>query len=251
LARVTRPTLDRDGPIRSWASAVSPDPRSAATDTPGASSGARVDSQDPIVRGVVSGGRVVDEWIRQAQQTARMLGGADLTAGWADTSGRMFRTASDMMAAWWSMFGMLQPNGGSGFASPRPDAGNNGPVRAASNSAEAMPREPDARDPVHTERAAHSSTGFCVRVEVASRRLVEVTVDLHRRDVAQFRVLDLRAEQGEAPRIQGTTLEAWRSDGVRLRLTVHDDQPPGTYHAVVLDPVLDCAVGTVTLRIPA
>lgn len=202
------------------------------------------------MRGVVSGGRVVDEWIRQARQTARMLGGADLTAGWADTSGRMVRTASEVMAAWWSMFGMLQPNGGSGFDGARPGSGSPDSARAATTSTAAMPREPEARDPVHTDRAPHSSTGLRVRLEIASRRLVEVTVDLHRRDAAQFRVLDLRAEMGDAPRIQGTTLEAWQSDGFLLRLTVHDDQPPGRYHAVILDPVLDCAAGTVTLRIP-
>lgn len=94
-----------------------------------------------------------------------------------------------------------------------------------------------------------SSTGPRVRLEVASRRPVEVTVDLHRPGVAQFRVLDLRAEQGDAPRIQGTELDTWDSEGVRLRIAVPDDQPPGAYHGVILDAVADCAVGTVTLRI--
>ena len=81
-----------------------------------------VDHQDPIVRGVVAGGRVVDEWIRQAQQTARLLGGTRSTAGWADASGQMFKTASDMMAAWWSLFGVPQPNAAPGIGSRQPNA---------------------------------------------------------------------------------------------------------------------------------
>ena len=55
----------------------------------------------------------------------------------------------------------------------------------------------------------------------------------------------------DAPRIHGAELEPWNVDGLHLRLVVPDDQPPGVYHAVVLDAIADCAAGTVTLRIPA
>jgi len=107
LARVTRPILDRDRPLRSWASEVSPIPTPEGADTVHAGPEDPSQDQDPIFRGVVGGGRVVDEWIRQAQQTARLLGGTGSTFGWADTSGRMFKAASDLMAAWLSLFGAI------------------------------------------------------------------------------------------------------------------------------------------------
>jgi hypothetical protein len=254
VTRVKRPKPDREGPIRSWISAANPNPQSAAGD--GAHSGrdAPVDHQDPVVRGVVAGGRVVDEWIRQAQQTARLLGGTRPAAGWADANGQMFKTASDLMATWWSvLLGVTPPNAAAGFGSQRPSAAGHQSAWAASTAAESMAGEaepPNSSPPVDAQRTSLASAGPRVRVEIASRRPVDVTVDLHRRGSARFRVLDLRAESGDAPRIQGTTLEAWDTEGVRLRLAVPDDQAPGTYHAVILDPVLDSAVGTVTLRIP-
>jgi hypothetical protein len=250
VPRVKRPMLDRDGPIRSWASAVSSDRPRAAKDTPRASPGVPLDSEDPIVRGVVSGGRVVDEWIRQAQQTARLLGGTDSSASWADASGRMFRTASDVMAAWWSMFGVPQPNVGAGVVSPEPGAGSHESAWQARTPTQPMADDPRPTHPSQTERASHSSAGPRVRLEVASCRPIVVTVDLHRRGVTQFRVLDLRAEHGDAPRIRGTSLDTWDSEGLWLRVAVPDDQPPGAYHGVILDIALDCAVGTVTLKIP-
>jgi hypothetical protein len=78
-----------------------------------------------------------------------------------------------------------------------------------------------------------------------------VTVDIHRRNVTTMRVLDLRPERGDAPRLSATELESLGTDGLSLRLTVPDDQPSGVYHAVVLDADADCAIGTVTLRIPS
>ena len=250
--RVKRPIPDRVGPIRSWAAAANPNPQTANGNGPRADPNIPVDHQDPIVRGVVAGGRVVDEWIRQAQQTARLLGGTRSTAGWADASGQMFKTASDMMAAWWSLFGVNLPNAAAGFGSQRPSADFES-AWAAGTPAKPVAGEaepPDSPPPVGAERTSSSSAGPRVRLEIASRRPVDVTVDLYRRGTVLFRVLDLRPQSGDAPRIQGTTLEVWETEGVRLRLAVPDDQPPGTYHAVVLDPVLDSAVGTVTLRIP-
>jgi hypothetical protein len=251
VARVTRPILDRDRPVRSWASAVSPGQPRAGSDTSHAGPDV-AESQDPILRGVVSGGRVVDEWIRQAQQTARMLGGTESNRGWVDTSGQIFKTASDMMAAWWSLFGLIPPNGGPGFGNHppgvRPEA-----TWAATPSASRIPDEqepPQAPARAHADRVTPSSAGPRIKLEIGSRRPVNVTFDLHRNGIALFRVLDLRAESGDAPRILGTTLEAWEPDGFILRLTVPDDQPPGAYHAVILDPILDSAVGIVTLRIP-
>jgi hypothetical protein len=210
-------------------------------------SGSPVDGQDPIVRGVVSGGRVVDEWIRQAQQTARLLGGTASAGAWSDASGRMFRTASDFMAAWLSILGLAPPQNGAAAGASQPSY----PETAwHTRPTPDRVQGPDAKPVSQTEPVSRPSPGPRVRLELASRRPVDVTVDMHRHTTAPFRVLDLRPEHGDAPRIQGTRLETWDSEGLLLRLVVPDDQPPGAYHAVVLDAVADCVVGTVTLRIP-
>ena len=78
VPRVKRPMPDREGPIRSWVAATDSESRDDPGNDRRAESESAVDQQDPIVRGVVAGGRVVDEWIRQAQQTARLLGGTTL-----------------------------------------------------------------------------------------------------------------------------------------------------------------------------
>src|SRR5262245_36842295 len=105
VARIKRPMPERDGPIRNWASAVNASSKPAGPSSEDKKE-SRMDENDPIVRGVLSGGRVVDEWIRQAQQTARMLGGdGRATAGWTDASSRIFKATSDLAAAWWSVVG--------------------------------------------------------------------------------------------------------------------------------------------------
>jgi hypothetical protein len=246
LARVKRPSLDRESPIRSWASAISPEPRAGARNESVPNHQPALDPQDPIVRGVVSGGRVVDEWIRQAQQAARLLGGSASTAGWADASGKVFKASSDLMAAWWSIVGGLQSNGGPGFGG-QPGPSNHESAWQA-RSSYAYTGEP-AGPPSSPDRISPSAVSH-VRLEVVSRRPVDVLLELHRRGVTRFRILDLRPERDDAPRIPGAALEPWNVDGLHLRLVVPDDQPPGVYHAVVLDAIADCAAGTVTLRIP-
>ena len=247
MARIKRPKLDRQGPIRNWEAAVSTRPEPPGKDHASGTGPSAADVEDPIVRGVVSGGRVVDDWIRQAQRTARLFGGAAPTNLWTDAGGQMFKAMSDAVAAWWSLAGVL-PNGYGGPA--RPSGVNHDAARQANGpSPEPMPteRQPNPRP---AAVPSESSNGPRLRLDVASRQPIEVTVDLYKRGLTQYRVLDLRAADGEAPRIPGTRLEPWDSDGLRLYLVVPDAQPPGTYHAVVLDESADCVVGAVTLRIP-
>ena len=247
MERVKRPVLDREGPVRGWDSVLDPNggapqhqaaPNAEATET----------SQDPIVRGVVLGGRVVDEWIRQAQQTARLLGGTSATGAWPDASGRLFKATSDLMAAWLSMLGAAPQNGAGPWASAQPG----GATSADPGWRTPYAHEPSAaHEPKRTEppRPESSSSIGRLRLELSSRRPVEVILDLRTR-AAAYRVLDLRSEASDVPRIQGLVLDACDEGGMRLRLTVPDDQPGGTYHAVVLDAAGDCAIGTITLKLP-
>ena len=78
---------------------------------------------------------------------------------------------------------------------------------------------------------------------------MEIAVDLTRQGSAGLRALDLRPLRGTARRIRGVEIDPI-DGGVHLRLTVPDDQPGGTYHAVILDTATDAAVGTLTVRIP-
>ena len=251
VPRIKRPRPERERPIRSWASAVGvassgPGQDARAANQDGARR--RDHGDDPVVRGVIMGGRVVDEWIRQAQQTARMLSGTPANAGWADASGRMFRAASDLMAAWLSVVSSPLQN----FSAP--GTAWTGTPRAPGSSSHAegsVPPAPEGSPATSNGEAAFpASSGPRVKVEVASKRPVEVTVDLHRPGVTQFRVLDLRPERGDGPRIEHPHLERWDTNGLRLRVVVPDKHPPGTYHAVVLDDAADCAIGSVTVRIP-
>ena len=247
MARVKRPMLDRDGPIRSWASAIGSTPPKEAPDGTRAGRDRPLDSDDPIVRGVVSGGKVVDEWIRQAQQAARLLGGNPSPTAWADASGRMFRNASDLMAAWWGMLGIPMPNGAPAGTAP-PGAANHDSAWPPRPAHRPPGGEPESQTPL-TSPVSRTSDGSRVRIEVASRRPVEITIDMHRDDCAGLRVLDLRPTRGNAPRIRGIKLEPSDAHGLHLRLTVPDKQPAGTYRAFVIDPATDSTVGTLTVRI--
>jgi hypothetical protein len=235
---VKRPIPKRNRPIRSWSSAIGSDtPNAGASAGPGADRPPAGD--DPVSRGVHIGGRVVDEWIRQAEQTARLLGNARPNGAWPDTGGRMFKAASDLMAAWMTM-----------FAVPPQAAGAWGPAAAAHQTERpADPPKEAASSVRESGTPERSSAGPLVKLEVASQRPVEVTLDLHRRGVACFRVLDLRPEEGDRPRIKHPTLEPFDVEGVRLHVAIPDGQPAGTYHGVILDDSADCAVGTLTIRI--
>jgi hypothetical protein len=238
--------LDRHGPIRNWSSAVSPTPDTVARDSAAGNGSSGAPAGDPITRGVVEGGRVIEDWIRQAQRTARLFGGTATTGPWPDASGQLFKAMSDAAAAWWSAVG-VPPNG---FGSPSRPAANHAAAWQAV-APERTETEPRSSTRGATPQEPEPPTGPRFRLEVASRQPVEVTVDLQKRGLVQYRVLDLRAAEGEAPRIRGTRLEPWDSSGLSLRMAVPDDQPPGTYHGVVVEPVADCVVGTITLRIPA
>jgi hypothetical protein len=238
VSRQKRPSLERERPIRGWNGA------DAQSDAAGAEASARAATSssraDPITHGVVTGGRVVDEWIRQAQQTARLLGGGSVTSGWADNSSRMIKTASDALAAWLAMFGMPMPNtahDSNGAGAPR--FSDRAPAPAATDSTFYQP-------PV--DRAAQAEP-VRVALRIDCRRLFQVAIDVRQRPATHYRVLDLRPDQGDSPRIQHVTLAASETGELQLDAAIPPDQPSGTYRAVVLDAIRDTPVGTLTLKL--
>jgi hypothetical protein len=185
---------------------------------------------------------VVDEWIRQAQQTARLLGGNPLNSGWADESSRFVKIASDATATWLGMFGLPVPtaerdhrHGGSGAPTVEPAA----PAPVGSEPGLA----PFAVDHASTDGATR------VSVNIEGGRQSRVAIDVRFRHGMSCRVLDLRPDAGDAPRIQHATLCLSDRGEVQLNLSVPQNQPPGTYRAIVLDAVRDMAIGTITLKL--
>jgi hypothetical protein len=248
VPRVKRPRLKREGPIRSWPAAMGAD----AEDPAGAESPRQQrpagNGQDPLHRGVVLGGQVVDEWIRQAQQTARMLGTPAAGAGWPDAGGRMFRAASDFMAAWMTAVSAPMQAGAAPWngAGTQPRAHDNGAAAPPSNGSQPSAGGATAPPEVRTTAAA---MGPRVTVDVSSPRPVEISIVLNARSGAPLRVLDLRTDDGKAPRIRAPHLEPADGDGLSLRITVPADQPAGTYRATIIDEATDSGVGLLTVKV--
>jgi len=233
--------------------ADAPDPASAeSTRQPQGPPG---NPQDPIRRGVVTGSQVVDEWMKQGQQMARLLGTPPLGgAGWPDASGRMMKAASDFMAAWLTSFaapmsgGTAPWNGGAAPSRPQ-DRSTSGPPNGNGDAAgsHAAAAGHDAQE----ARTASVLSGARVTLDVTSKRPVEISIALHCQGSAKLRVLDLRPEAGNAPRIRAPQLEALDDDGWRLRISVPADQPAGTYHATIIDDSADFGVGSLTVKVRA
>lgn len=252
MPRIKRPRLKREGPIRSWPSAMGADgPAPPPSGSSRPQQGVAGDSQDPIRRGVVMGGQVVDEWMKQGQQFARLLGAPPLGGtGWPDASGRMMRAASDFMAAWLTSFGApMQPGTAPWNGAHWPPAGN-GTAAPGNGAGEAAgSHDGVAGDAVQGTRPGSVLSNSRVTLDVTSRRPVEISVVLQCHGLAKLRVLDLRPDEGDAPRIRAPQLEPSDGEGWRLRISVPADQPPGAYHATIIDDDADFAVGSLTVKV--
>ena len=250
MPRIKRPRLKREGPIRSWPSAMgadAPDPLSAASARPQQASAGS--NQDPIRRGVVMGGQVVDEWMKQGQHMARMLGTPPMGAGWPDASGRMMKAASDFMAAWMTSFATsMQPGTAPWNGVQAPPHGNGSAARPNSNGDASGTGAPVSRDASSEARPPNVLSHARITLDVTSKRPVEISIALQCQGAAKLRVLDLRPDEGDAPRIRAPQLDP-SGEGWRLRISVPADQPPGTYHATIIDDAADFGVGSVTVKV--
>lgn len=224
--RVTRPVPERTGPIRSWSTLLGAGPVARGPDQPGAT--------DVVSQAVSLGYRVVEEYLRQGERAARVLGGR--TDGVAtgsrdvqDLTARMAQYVQDFLGLWIELVELAAA--GTTLRRPAPPATNG----AAPPPAAPVPTSPSL---------------MRVRLEVASARAVEVTVDLRSEaSSAPLVVHDLRAAALDLPRLTGVVLEP--GDPPCLRLRVGNDQPAGVYHGVIVELPTSRAVGTVTVRVPS
>ena len=236
--RVRRPRPERTEPIRNWSTMFGGAPNGDGAPAAGMA--------DVVQRSVDLAYRVVDEYVRQGQRTAERLtgrgaGGALPSAGdMQDAAAQMTRLASDGMRIWLELLGVAMSGtmtagapGASPFGAP---LGAAAPAAApAATAAAAAPEAATAR----------------VRLELATRRPVEVAVDLRPEAAgAELVAHALRAVDAEIPPLAGATFVGDRAGGpVTLRLAVPDDQPEGIYNGVVVDAASNRPVGTLSVRI--
>jgi hypothetical protein len=252
---VRRPEPERTQPIRSWTTlfgAGAPPPARPASAPPASPAPAPT---DPVSRGVEAGYRVIDDYVRQGQSAARLvwgpvLGGANgAVPGSEDLQqrmGMMVRSATDLMTMWLELFGSAPWTRMPGFpfapATPAPGAVPIAPFSMG----------PPPPPPAPVPASAPVSPAPIISIDVASARRTEVIVDLPQRQLPdKLRVLDLRAPDGEAPRLGGVTIERPGEDRLVVRLRVPDDHPPGLYSGLILDEATSLPRGTLAVRIIA
>jgi len=218
--RIRRPPLDRTEPIRAWSSLFGAGPLN-----------------DVVTRSVELGYRVVDEYIRQGQKAAARFGSPSLgtetmASDMQDLGVRMVQYTSDVFGLWFEMMNVMLAGGspfrpGNGIAAPPP------------------PAEP----PPPTRAAPADGGGARVRVEVASTRPAEVSVDL-RPDAAGRRLVvhGLRAVDPAKPRLADVSIVA-DGDQVTVRVRVPPDVPAAVYNGLIVDEETSRPAGTVSVRI--
>ena len=212
--RFRRPPLDRTAPIRNWTTAVSPGP-----------------SASPIGPDVQNANRVIEDYLRAGEASARLfqgaLGGSRNGAG-PDLAQAMMRAASDMMSYWMQLMTR--------------SAGNAVPT---DGGAQAGPPSPPAAQEVKGAGARR------VSVEVDSIRPAIVTVDLRPQAGTAGLTLERLHRQGAgAQPLTGARIES-SPDGatVIIRLTVKPAQPAGIYHGVIVDEASSLPVGTISIEV--
>jgi len=247
--RIRRPKPERGEPIRNWSATFIPDGlRANAKES---------DSHDPSpsARAVDLGYRIVDDYLRQGQNAARVLGG-DRSYGpeamandVQEMSSRMLRYASDFAGVWFELMGMASAAAGQtpGAESDRPKSPFEAPFAAP-------PPRPAAGENGHapeTTRATREVASPAVSIELHSTQPTEVVVDLRPKGSLQhLAVHDLRAVDPEKPRLEDVAFEADGEDRVRVLVRIPEGQPPGTYNGVVVDDETSLPAGTLCVRIP-
>ncbi len=217
---------------------------------------------DPVSQGVQMGYRVIEEYMRQGQNVARMFGmpypggampGGPMPGGsmpgfaipGAAPGGApmeaLFRSFSEFMNLWMQVVGGRAP--ASGVAGPFAMGGEPTPVTPPSPSVVPQP----AQAPVPQQAEAPVS----LTLELESPRRTEVSFDLRPRSMGLPLVVhDLRAPESDKPRITGVGLETVPDEErLVLRLRIPADQPPGIYSGIILDERTSLPRGTLTVRL--
>ncbi len=194
------------------------------------------------------GYRVIEEYMRQGQNVARMFGvpyTGGAMPGFAAPGGSapggppmeaLFRSFSEFMNLWMQVMGARAPAAGTAgpFAMGEPPA----PV----------PQQAPVSVP---QPQAEGQGQVALTLELESPRRTEISFDLRPRSLGLPLVVhDLRAPEADKPRITGVGLETVPDEErLVLRLRLPAEQPPGIYSGIILDERTSLPRGTLTVRL--
>lgn len=244
--RVKRPEPARTRPVRGgWfdlfgAPGAPPQP---AGPSPGAANG---DSRsNPLNRAVDLGYRVVDDYIRQGQNAARLVaqqayGPAAFQQDAQDMLARMAQYTSEFWAMWFDVVGSA--------ATGWPNAPTNS--RAPESPTSPAPPSPSDRPSSSGSPPAQTRSAVCVSLDADGP--VELLTDLRPiADGASLRVQALRSASPHVPLLDDLQVSCEGPGApVVVRIRIPRDQPAGTYCGVVVDETTNVPVGTIQVRIP-
>ena len=241
--RLHRTDPERTGPIRDAATYL----RDAPAGDAGPASSATADApESAVAHGVRLGYKVIEEQILQGQQLAQRLGKATGKLGATGATGATGAAeATDLIERVLHLYkdvGALCLDAVEAVA--RSTAIRTGLARAS----EAIKAPTGAAD---VPSASAPAAGVRYSVEVASRRRLQVTLDLSMRP-GQFvpRVLPLHAADVTIPPLTAVSFDPDPAlSEPRLQIDVPDTQPAGTYTGVVVDSASNEARGIVSVRL--
>jgi hypothetical protein len=243
--RVKRPEPLRTRPVRGgWLDlfdAPGSAPRATTAPSESGDVSARPDP-NPLTRAVELGYRVVDEYIRQGQNAARLVaqrayGPQAFQQDAQDLLKRMGQYTSEFWAMWFDFLGTTA----TGW-----------PAAAANPPAPAPVRPPPASDNGSSSAAAPIEARSAVSVALEADRPVELYTDLRPiRDGASLRVQALRAASPDLPLLDDVTVSCGSAeDPVVVRIRIPGGHPAGTYIGVIVDETTNVPAGTIQVRIP-
>ncbi len=240
--RLKRPKMQRTRPIRNWSAAVG-NTRPPADATTGGAQG-QASGEDIVGRAVELGYRVIDEYVRQGQRTARRLSDRSMDPGaiigdMQELTSRIAQFATEWSGLWIDVAQSMAKGVGAmnPFGEQRPTPSE--PMTAASRSRSTQPR------------TSESDEAARIRIDVDAARHIEVSMDI--RPDATHRPLILHALRALDPALPRLTDLAFTpcvgDQPATLRLRVPAAQPAGTYSGVIVDAETNVPVGTLSVRV--
>lgn len=224
--------------------------------------------QDAVARGVATGYRVIEEYLREGQGVARSVAQASTVADVAAAfdprklTERMVQHASDLAAAWIeymqaSLNAAGTPGSAGGSSSSTapteqeiPDVGAFAIPHRAPRAPQSAPQQPAS--PASTPRSS-GSTRPLVMIDLVSTRRVASQVELNEGPLPlHCHAHALRCEADRSLRIEGVTVEAVHTaTPARLivRLAIPNDAQAGSYRALLLDADTNLPCGQLVLEL--
>lgn len=244
-ARVSRPSPERRGPIRSWSTLLGGNDEAkkrAAVRTRGHEP---QPDESPAEHGVKVGYQVADEYLRASDSSRSAWTAFGQGAAVRDPqqlAGRLLQYAADLSTGWLDLMGTLMMNGGM----PPPVAGKPPGGFAATAEPSVPARKADEHEP--TAAAGSTLTELAIRVKSARSVEVSASVDAAGMDGSSLTVHALRSKAGKQ-RISGVKLERAADGGLTLSIEIPANLPSGLYSGVIVDTVLSVPRGSVKVSV--